>query len=188
MTARGFTINNLIEAIRAGSLSGLINSLADGDDIEMPDMHGYGGLPLRTACFEGNLAIVRELLSHGANPNTGSNDGPGAPLRLALKKEHQDIVALLLENGAVLPEGVVIAPEIPDIPYDPTPFEADIPVPPESKPDNMIEFSSSSLPLPTDDSDTPTHFGTATSLLSMDLLFQEENEAHIAPPQEKGEH
>ena len=84
MTVKSFTTNKLIDAIRAGSLSGVLTALNDGGDIEMPDMHGCSGLPLRTACFEGNLAIVRELLNRGANPNAIASDGPGAPLRLAL--------------------------------------------------------------------------------------------------------
>jgi ankyrin repeat protein len=187
MTAKGFTINNLIEAIRAGRLSGVINALEDGDDIEMPDMHGYGGLPLRTACFEGNLAIVRELLSHGANPNAVASDGPGAPLRLAFRKGHQHVVALLLKNGAVIPEGVAITPEVFDVPCAPLPGAALIPPPPESKPDNVIEFRPSSMPPPiaphlADNADTLADFGTATHALSMDLLFLEEKE----PPQPTG--
>jgi hypothetical protein len=187
MTAKGLTPNNLIEAIHAGRLSGVINALDNGNDVEMPDMHGFSGLPLRTACFEGNLAIVRELLSHGANPNAVASDGPGAPLRLALRRGHQEIVALLLQNGAVVPEGVVIAPEISDIQCAPLPGEAIVPSLPESKPDNIIEFSSSSLPPPSeplleDDAETTGHYGTETSLLSMDLLFLEEDDAHDPPP------
>ncbi|MBK6358074.1 MAG: ankyrin repeat domain-containing protein [Betaproteobacteria bacterium] len=111
MTAKGFTSNNLLDAIRAGSLSGVISALDNGDDIELPDMHGCRGLPLRTACFEGNLAIVRELLNHGANPNAVASDGAGAPLRLALRKGHQNIVDLLLENGATPNAGTATPPE-----------------------------------------------------------------------------
>jgi len=211
MTVKGFKTNKLIDAIHAGSLSGVLNALDDGSDIEMPDMHGCGGLPLRTACFEGNLAIVRELLKHGANPNAAASDGPGAPLRLAMRKGHQDIVDLLLQAGAVFAEGVEILPEEVDTPSDPLPAEvvapslpesepnnimdfspsspppptseAILPQPPESKPGNLIEFSSSELLLPTDDADMPSHFGTDTSVLSMDLLFLEENETPSAPPQ-----
>ncbi|PKO37653.1 MAG: hypothetical protein CVU33_12005 [Betaproteobacteria bacterium HGW-Betaproteobacteria-6] len=184
MTKKAFKTTDLIEAIRAGHLQGVITALDNGDDIEQPDMHGCGGLPLRTACFEGNLAIVGELLKHGANPNAMASDGPGAPLRLAFRRGHQDIVDLLLHNGAILPEGVAIANQALDISCDALPEEAP-PSPPESGVDNLIEFTPSGLPAaaplaPTDDADSPSHFGTATRLLSMDLLFLEENEADNA--------
>ncbi|MBU1364800.1 MAG: ankyrin repeat domain-containing protein [Gammaproteobacteria bacterium] len=180
MTKKGFKTSNLIEAIRAGRLQGVITALDNGEDIELPDMHGYSGLPLRTACFEGNLAIVGELLKHGANPNAMASDGPGAPLRLALRRGHQDIVDRLLHEGAILPEGVAITNQALDISFDSLPEEAE-PSPPESWADNVIEFTPSGLPaadppVPTDDADSPNEFGTATSLLSMDLLFLEENE------------
>lgn len=215
MTVKGFAENKLIDAIHAGSLSGVLNALDDGADIEMPDMHGCNGLPLRTACFEGNLAIVRELLNRGANPNAVASDGPGAPLRLALRKGHQDIVDLLLLTGAIPPKDMVPPPPvILNAPSIPLPDEAvatsgtsqdnaiefssyDVPSPTEpashqplsdSKPGNLIEFSSSDLPLSADEAEVPNHFGTDTSLLSMDLLFLEEDEIPDASPQVPEKH
>ena len=204
MTAKEFTSNNLLDAIRAGSLSGVISALDNGDDIELPDIHGCRGLPLRTACFEGNLAIVRELLNHGANPNAVASDGAGAPLRLALRKGHQNIMDLLLENGATPiacsatpPESLVTeAPRLPGdaivtpsleletgniIEYSssslPLPSsEASEPSLPEGQPDNTIDFSYTDNYLPFDDAEAPTDFGSATNVLSMDLLFLDENE------------
>ena len=204
MTAKGFTSNNLLDAIRAGSLSGVISALDNGDDIELPDVHGCRGLPLRTACFEGNLAIVRELLNHGANPNAVASDGAGAPLRLALRKGHQNIMDLLLENGATPIAGSATPPEslvteAPRLPGDaivtpsleletgniieysssslPLPSsEASEPSLPEGQPDNTIDFSYTDNYLPFDDAEAPTDFGSATNVLSMDLLFLDENE------------
>ena len=204
MTAKGFTSNNLLDAIRAGSLSGVISALDNGDDIELPDIHGCRGLPLRTACFEGNLAIVRELLNHGANPNAVASDGAGAPLRLALRKGHQNIMDLLLENGATPIAGSATPPEslvteAPRLPGDaivtpsleletgniieysssslPLPSsEASEPSLPEGQPDNTIDFSYTDNYLPFDDAEAPTDFGSATNVLSMDLLFLDENE------------
>lgn len=214
MTDKGLTRNKLIDAIHSGSLSGVLNALDNGGDIELPDMHGYSGLPLRTACFEGNLAIVRELLNRGANPDAIASDGPGAPLRLALRKGHQDIADLLLQKGATPPDGATLpavildAPSValpdeittpsettpdniveftPSVPPPPT-DEAIYPPLPDSKPGNLIEFSSSDLPLSADETAAPSHFGTDTSLLSMDLLFLEEDDTQDASPQPPEKH
>jgi hypothetical protein len=145
MASNGLSSSALIEAIRAGSLSGVISALEGGEDIEMPDMHGYLGLPLRTACFSGNPAIVRELLSRGAKPDAIASDGPGAPLRLALRNGHQEIVDLLLNHGTAAPAQVTPPPQTED-----------------------------------------SSFGTDTGLLSMDLLFMDEDDADGHPPQETG--
>jgi len=214
MTVKGFTRNKLIDAIHSGSLSGVLNALDDGGDIEMPDMHGYSGLPLRTACFEGNLAIVRELLKRGANPDAIASDGPGAPLRLALRKGHQDIADLLLQKGATPPDGATLPAVILDAPSVALPdeittpsetkpdniveFTPSVPPPaadeaiypplPDGKPGNLIEFSSSDLPLSADETEAPSYFGTDTSLLSMDLLFLEEDDTQDASPQPPEKH
>ena len=100
MAAKSFTASKLIIAIRAGLLSDVISAIEEGADIEEPDMHGFVGLPLRTACFEGSIDIVRELLRRGANVNADAGDGPGAPLRLAKRRGHQSIASLLLLQGA----------------------------------------------------------------------------------------
>jgi len=202
MTAQGFTTNNLIEAIRTGRISDVISALENGDDIELPDIHGYGGLPLRTACFEGNLAIVRELLKRGANPNANSCDGPGAPLRLALRRSHHEVADLLRQTGADLTGEPASNPEAGAASSLPLQDEEPTPTLAASEPDNLIEFTSSSIPsgdapapsfsesqhgnviefsyadshLPTEDEDALCHLGSATHVLSMDLLFLEENE------------
>jgi hypothetical protein len=176
ITTDGFTTINLIEAIHAGSLSAVIKALAEGNDLEMPDMHGYGGLPLRTACFAGNPLIVRELLNRGANPNAIASDGPGAPLRLALRTGHQAIVDQLLQAGAVLPPGINVL-------CQGTSAKATQPSLSGDKPDSKpIESTSPSAPCPGNDPDAAGQFGAETRLLSMDLLFLDENETPIAPP------
>lgn len=178
MTRKGLAASKLISAIRAGSLSGAIDALDDHADIEEPDMHGSRGLPLRTACFEGNLAIVRELLTRGANPNASGSDGPGAPLRLALRQKHNEIAALLLQQGAVIPDDLSIDPGIFDITGELLPAEALVPLLPETEPDsNIIEFTRSEIPPVTiGNDDAPDAFGTKTNALSMDLMFLEEHE------------
>jgi len=92
MAAKFFTPSKLMTAIRAGLLDEVINAIATGGNIEEADMHGIPGLPLRTACFEGNLEIVRELLNRGADINAIASDRPEAPLRLAQRGKHQSTV------------------------------------------------------------------------------------------------
>lgn len=112
MSGNKYQQSKLVESIRNGSLASVIEALDTGHDIEEPDMHGQRGLPLRTACFTGNLAIIRELIIRGADINAAGGDGPSAPLRLALRCRHHGVVALLIKQGAHIPEGVTINPEI----------------------------------------------------------------------------
>lgn len=187
MTANGNTSSKLIDAIHAARLSSVIVALDDGADIEAPDMHGFKGLPLRTACFEGNLAIVRELLTRGADINAAASDGPSAPLRLALRKGHQDIIALLLQQGAQIPQGLSLNADHYNGIANPLLEDAEVPTLPESQPDsNIIEFTHHDITdithpntfIGKDDGDTPSQFGTETNVLSMDLLFMDDSDGH----------
>lgn len=171
MTSYGLPASQLIEAIRSGSLIMVINAIDDGGDINEPDVHGVYGLPLRTACFMGNLAIVRELLSHGANPNVGTSDGPGAPLRLALRCKHYDVAALLLQEGATVPDGISIDPAVYAISCAPLAIEASAPSLPIAPDANTLEYSPSEIMF----AEAETDFGTQTNALGTDLLFLDED-------------
>lgn len=103
--------SELMNAVRAGNLDGVLLAIAHGADVEEADMHGYRGLPLRTACFSGHYDIVLALLEHGANVNAPTAEGNGAPLRLARRAKHQHIASLLLERGAELPYDEAPAPK-----------------------------------------------------------------------------
>lgn len=120
--------SELMNAVRAGTLDGVLLAIAHGADVEEADMHGYPGLPLRTASFAGHYDIVLTLLEHGANVNAPTAEGNGAPLRLARRAKHQHIASLLLERGAELPyeEAPVPKPLI-----EPMPTPAAEPTPPE---------------------------------------------------------
>jgi len=197
MSGNRFTPSKLVSAIRAGRLSGVVAALEDGGDIEEADIHGFRGLPLRTACFEGEMAIIRELLRCGADVNAPAADGPGAPLRLALRRGHREVAALLLQSGADVPPGLEIDPAILNAVGTQLPIESEINVPtlPEKPADNLIEFTPRE-PAPPEDpipSETtsepgvvieevnvPACFGTDTNLLTMDLMRQEED-ARKAP-------
>ncbi|MCG2577070.1 ankyrin repeat domain-containing protein [Dechloromonas sp. XY25] len=174
MTAKAPSPNKLIAAIRTAQPGKVLAALAAGADVNEADMHGFAGLPLRTACFMGDLAVVRELLRHGANPDVAASDGPGAALRLALRCGHQDIAGLLLQHGASIPDGLAVDPElVPASRAQPEPS-----APPAGKPaDNLIEFTPSNFRCSAaNDSEALDIFGTETNALSADLLFLEDDE------------
>lgn len=178
MIAKGSAPSKLIAAVRTAHLGNVLMALAEGANVDEPDMHGYAGLPLRTACFKGDLAIVRELLKHGANPDAGASDGPSGALRLALRCGHRDIASLLLQYGASIPDGLVVDPAIIPAGNELQAAHTAPLAPPTVKPaDNLIEFTPSEIRYSAaNDSETLDIFGTETNALSADLLFLEDNE------------
>ncbi|MDE2440474.1 MAG: ankyrin repeat domain-containing protein [Betaproteobacteria bacterium] len=178
MIAKGTPPSKLITAIRAAHLGNVLVALAEGGNVDEPDMHGFAGLPLRTACFKGDLAIVRELLQHGANPNAEASDGPGAALRLALRCRHPEVASLLLQYGATLPDGLSIDSAIIPARTELLPERTVSTPPPKSTAaDNLIEFTPSEIRYRiANSSESLDVFGTETHTLSADLLFLEDNE------------
>lgn len=170
MPPNAFQPSQLVTAIRTGRLSDVIRALDDGADLEEVDIHGVRGLPLRTACFEGSMAIVRELLRRGADVNAIAIDGPGAALRLALRGGHGEVAALLLQNGAEIPPGLVTDPSIMERVGALSPLPGEAPVPTLPTPDNTLEFTKPTLDFAIDKVDAPSGFGSATNLLTLDLL------------------
>lgn len=170
MPQNAFQPSPLLTAIRTGRLSDVIRALEDGADLEEADIHGVRGLPLRTACFEGSMAIVRELLRCGADVNAIAIDGPGAPLRLALRGSHGEVAALLLQNGAEIPPGLVIDPAILERVAPPSPLPGEAPLPTLPAPDITLEFTKPALDFAIDKVEAPAGFGSATNLLALDLL------------------
>lgn len=177
MSGKYFATSKLVAAIRAGRLSGVVSALDDGADIEEADIHGFTGLPLRTACFEGDIAIVRELLRYGATPNALTADGPGAPLRLALRSGHPEIVALLIQHGAEIPPGIDLPAGMMELLDTLPPPCGETPVPhlPEDS-DTEASINPAAvethpyLDLTIEEVDVNTCYGTDTNLLNMDLL------------------
>jgi len=100
------TTSALQNAIAQGSLEAVVAALEAGADIEEVDVHGFGGLPLRSACFHGYIPIVVELLKRGADIHALNYEGIGAPIRTAVRARQPEIVRILLEHGADLPPGI----------------------------------------------------------------------------------
>ncbi len=193
MAKQGLKTSKLMNAIRGNHLNGVIAALEDGDDVEEADIHGFGGLPLRTACFEGNLPIIRELLANGANVNAPGSSGTGMPLRLALRGGHRVVAALLIKQGAHIPPDLTIDDEllhgaaltesvpseatVPELPAFEAPElvtkEAAAPEP-ES---NLIEFETSGLQSEIEEVQILSCRGTDTNFLAMDLMrFNDEGD------------
>jgi ankyrin repeat protein len=112
MVANRFGDTPLIAAIRSNNIEQLASALDNGANVEEPDIHGFSGLPLRTACFAGNVPVILLLLQHGANINAVTADGPGAPLKLALRGGHDEVAALLLAHHADVPADLKISPAL----------------------------------------------------------------------------
>lgn len=90
----------LRQAIEQGNPRAILAALAGGANIELADIHGWPGLPLRSACFIGNVDVVSLLIERGANIHAANEQGPGGPLRTARRAGHPAIVELLLAHGA----------------------------------------------------------------------------------------
>ena len=216
MAAKFTPPSKLITAIRAGSLDEVTLALNEGADIEEADIHGFVGLPLRTACFEGNLSIVRELLTRGADIHAIASDGPGAPIRLAQRGKHKKVLELLVEHGAPLPpdpnliaDAEILFPaqtqfqevQAAETSTSPTSLtETDLAdsateaanpfATPEYSPDHIIEFTPTEIPSPSiEEVDLTACYGVDTNLLDFDFQrFQnEQNMESSTKPTEKPE-
>lgn len=60
-----------------------------------------GRTPLHYAALENNLVLVRELLEHGADPNSADAEG-FTPLHFASQEGALEAAQALLDNGAVV--------------------------------------------------------------------------------------
>ncbi|RIX43533.1 MAG: ankyrin repeat domain-containing protein [Rhodocyclales bacterium GT-UBC] len=161
--------SKLISAIRKGYLRTVIDALDEGADIEEADIHGHPGLPLRTACFEGDLAIINELIQRGANINAPGADGPGMPLRLAVRAKNSKVIALLLKEGAIIPEHFRIPPALLEEPAMVELPPLDIPLDFDRKPNDLTETEINNYDI-IENIDIQSSRGTDTNILTRDLM------------------
>ncbi|MBS1144148.1 MAG: ankyrin repeat protein [Proteobacteria bacterium] len=94
---------DLLKAIRTGNLAELKAQLDGGASL---DGEGESGLAMGMACFLGHAEIVRELAARGAAVNLADNTAPTSPLAMAVRGQRKEVVRLLIELGADLPEGM----------------------------------------------------------------------------------
>jgi ankyrin repeat protein len=97
---------DLLKAIRTGQLAAVIAALEAGARLELDDGKGNPGLHLAIASFLGHAEIVRELLIRGAKVNFGDNSVPNSPLSMAVRAGRTEVIKVLIEYGAIVPEGM----------------------------------------------------------------------------------
>lgn len=96
--------SRLMDAIDRSDISELSRLLQSGVDPNQQPSDFWSqisendGLPLQAACDKGDIAMVRLLLDHGANPNL--SDGWESPLEAAAYYEHLDVMEVLIQRGA----------------------------------------------------------------------------------------
>lgn len=88
---------DLIDAVTSGDPERIRQSLETATDLDAVDAAGRTALTVATDRHA--LSTVRLLLAHGADPNVKSGSGE-TPLRIAQRKNFDDIAALLLSAGA----------------------------------------------------------------------------------------
>jgi outer membrane protein assembly factor BamB len=86
------------EAARGGDLDGLKTGLEKGIPIDSVDQYGITALAM--AASNGQIDIVRFLLSEGADPDIAENFYYSRPVDAALFSGHIDVADLLLRSGA----------------------------------------------------------------------------------------
>ena len=96
----------LIKAIRSGKLAEVKVLLDAGEALELDESSGEPGLPMGIACFMGFVDIVRELAARGAMVNMSDNTQPTSPLNMALRGGRSEVVRVLIELGAEVPDGM----------------------------------------------------------------------------------
>lgn len=94
---------DLLTAVRAGRLYDVRAALDAGMTL---DDEGEPGLVMGLACFFGHLAVVRELVNRGAPVDLADNRLPTSPLSMAIRGGRKEVVRLLIELGASVPEGM----------------------------------------------------------------------------------
>lgn len=96
--AEPFEGRSIVDSARKGDLASVRQHLANRVDPNTQDAQGLTAL--NHAAYLGHLAIVRELVEHGANVNVSSNAGRLTPLMNAAYRGHAEVVRYLLDHGA----------------------------------------------------------------------------------------
>jgi ankyrin repeat protein len=115
--ARDEGMSSLMIAAHGGDLAAVESAVKKPGEVNRTS--AYGWTPLMFAAWQGHAQIVRVLLDAGADPNhlsggvpsrfeTVGGHPPTTALREAMRADHQEIAALLLQRGAK-PDGEALA-------------------------------------------------------------------------------
>ncbi len=93
---------DLWEAVDNHDVSEVRSLLGRGADpnhqLYWSDEWGYKDPPLHHACYEGYLAIVKTLVTHGARTDKGGGRDNMTPLHNACRGGHKDMVEYLIQE------------------------------------------------------------------------------------------
>jgi ankyrin repeat protein len=99
--------SDMLKAVNSGNTTAVEKAIAGGQDVNKKDKNG--NTPLILAARHGDVAIVKALVTKGANVTMKNNDGDDALLALTnytmmgtgvLTEGHLKAAALLLDHGA----------------------------------------------------------------------------------------
>ena len=105
----------LIKAIRSGRLAEVQAAFDSGVRLDASESAADAGLPMGVACFMGFVDIVRELVQRGAKVNLPDNNLPTSPLNMALRGGKTEVVRVLIELGAELPDDLKTGLSVHDV-------------------------------------------------------------------------
>lgn len=91
---------NIFDIIKANNIEAIKKYINEGNDVNIAD-ELYGNTPLIQAVCEENIEIIQLLIDAGANINTPTYFNI-SPLKIAIQRDHNDIVHYLLGKGAVV--------------------------------------------------------------------------------------
>eukprot|EP01038_Epipyxis_sp_PR26KG_P005808 gene5808-8014_t len=88
---------SIIHGMQDGNSKAIVDNIKAGGYVNIRNVAGWN--PLIYASSIGDLALVKELLTFGPDVNRADNDR-WTPLHFAAFNGHEEIVSLLLKNGA----------------------------------------------------------------------------------------
>ncbi|MBK1721063.1 hypothetical protein CKO23_02195 [Thiocystis violacea] len=97
---------SLYSAVHTGDLDQVMRHLYWDTDVNQADVNG--DYPLHVAARDGRVRIARELVEHGADPQTRDAAGQTA-MRVALTNGRTQVAQMLIEHGAALDAQAMLA-------------------------------------------------------------------------------
>jgi ankyrin repeat protein len=97
LASLGARIDDLTDAVDAGDVARVVELIAQGADVNAPDLFGA---PLHHAAAKGRTAIAVILIDRGANLEAAGDPDGAHPLHTAALNGEEDVAQLLIDRGA----------------------------------------------------------------------------------------